>query len=325
MRNPYEVLGLPRTATQAEIKKKYRNLAKDNHPDRHPGDAKAVERFKEINAAYGIVGDAKQRARFDRGEIDSDGRERVHAGFQQGAPRGFSPEGFGFPGQGGPRSRAGAGPIPPGGEGPFDPNAGGFGFSFDDLFSPLFGGAREAGGAKRGRGRGPDAATEMEIGFLESVNGATRRVQVDGRSLDVAIPAGIETGQTVRLRGQAQSPSGVGDVLITVRVAPHPTFRREGDDIHLDLPVTLGEALQGAKIAVPTIHGSVTLGIPAGSNSGSTLRLKEQGVRRKGKDAGNQYVHLVVALPEAVDPELAEFVGRWSAAHPYDPRRKLRS
>ena len=329
MRNPYEVLGLPRAATQSEIKKKYRTLAKENHPDRHPGDAKGAERFKEINAAYGVVGDAKQRARFDRGEIDADGRERVHAGFQQGGfgQRGFGPQGFGFgggAGAGGARPRTGGGPFPPGGDSGFDSGAGGFGFSFDDLFSPLFGGAREGAGRARGHGSGPDATTEMEIGFLEAAAGGTRRIQIDGRSLDVSIPAGIDSGQTIRLRGQAQSAAGAGDVLITVRIAPHPSFRREGDDIHLDLPVTLGEAIQGGKVEVPTIHGSVALAIPAGSNSGATLRLKEQGIRRKGKDAGNQYVRLVVTLPDPPDPELTEFAARWSNTHRYDPRRKLR-
>ena len=306
MRNPYEILGLTPKATQAEIKKKYRSLAKDLHPDRRPGNAAADEKFKEVTASYAILGDVKQRARFDQGEIDTEGRERVHAGFQR-AWRG-------------------------GGEDPlrtFRNAAGtegfGFGFSFEDLISPLF---RNRGGP--GPKPPPTGRTaDLDVSFVEAATGTTKRIRVGGRNIDVAIPAGIETGQTIRLKGQAGPVAHggtAGDLRLQVRVAPDARFSREGDDINLDLPVTLAEAVQGAKVDVPTVHGKVSLTIPKGSNSGRTLRLKGKGIRHKGaREEGDQYIRLQVALPDEVDAELADFVARWSARNDYDPRRKLKS
>ena len=300
MRNPYSVLGLKSGATQAEIKKKYRSLAKELHPDRHPGNAKADERFKEVGAAYALLGDAKQRGRFDRGEIDAEGRERVHAGFQRAWRAGEAPN-RAF------RKAPGAEPF-------------GFGFRFEDLVSPLF---RDRG--RPGPQAAPDLAADLDVTFLEAARGAKKRVPIDGRRIDVAVPAGIENGQTIRLRGQAPGPQAgtTGDLHIRVNVAPDAQFSRKGDDIHLDLPISLAEAVQGAKVDVPTIHGNVSLTVPKGSNSGRTLRLRGKGIRPQGDRApGDQYVRLQVSLPDEVDAELTDFVARWSAQHDYDPRRK---
>lgn len=303
MKNPYEILGLPRTASQAEIKKKYRALAKKLHPDRHPGDAKAEQRFKELSGANALLGDPKQRARFDNGEIDADGNERVRARFHR--EYAGSPEG-GFPG--------------------FDSGAGGFNFNFEDLVSPLF---RHRRGAQRAPRKGGDRTARIEVGFVEAAAGAKKRMQIDGKGLDVSIPAGIGSGQTIRLRGKGDSAldgSAAGDLLLSVSVASHPHFTRKGKDIHLDLPVTLAEAVKGAKVDVPTVHGKVTLTIPSGSNTGTILRLKGKGVVRKNaKDGGSQFVRLLVTLPDKMDSELTEFVERWAGGKGYDPRRKLRT
>jgi DnaJ-class molecular chaperone len=306
MKNPYEVLGAKRDASQTDIKKKYRDLAKRLHPDRHPGDAKAEQKFKDVSAAYGILGDAKQRARFDRGEIDSQGNERMRAGFHgayaEGAEQGFA--GFGGAASGG--------------------SAGGFGFHFEDLISPLF--RRPAEGAAAGA-RSGDRTARTRIGFIEAAAGGKKRMKVGGRSLEVAISPGVESGQTIRLKGQGSPSAGgrpAGDLLLTVQVAPHAYFTRKGDDIQLDLPVTLAEAVEGARVDVPTIHGRVSLNIPAGSNTGTSMRLKGKGIFRKGaKDAGNQIVRLQVTLPEDADADLQRFVEGWAAGKRYDPRKKL--
>ncbi len=315
MRNPYEVLGVPRSASLADIKKKYRSLAKENHPDRKPGDKAASERFKEINAAYDIVGDEKKRARFDKGEIDADGRERVHSGFGQGFPGGAPGGRPGAGGFGGFQGRPGAG----GGDARFEDF--GMGFNFDDLFS-AFRGQTGAAGARQAPPQEPSTAGEfeMEVDFLDAARGAIKRITVDGRSFDVSIPAGIEAGQTVRMRDK-----DVDLRILINNVKPHPFFTRQGDDIHLDLPVTVVEAVRGAKVDVPTIHGVVTLNIPPGSNTGTMLRLKGQGVRRKGKkEGGNQVARLQVSLPEEISGEVEEALVKWEKRNPYDPRKKLR-
>jgi DnaJ-class molecular chaperone len=300
---------VPRSASLADIKKKYRALAKENHPDRKPGDKSAAERFKEVNAAYDIIGDEGKRARFDKGEIDADGRERVHAGFPPGAGPGGRPQGFpggfqGFQGR--------------------DPRFEDFGmsFNFDDLFSAFRGGGASGSGPVRPQAQ-PEPATsgefEMEVEFLDAARGATKRITVDGRSFDVSIPAGVDTGQTIRMRDKNV------DLRIVVTVKPHPFFTRKGDDIHIDLPVTVGEAVRGAKIEVPTAHGTVTLNIPPGSNTGTLLRLKGQGVRRKGnKEGGNQVARLLVTLPDEIDGDVEEALIKWEKRHAYDPRKKLK-
>ena len=308
MMDPYQVLGVGRDAGQNDIKTAYRNLAMELHPDRHPGDTGAAERFKEVSAAYQILGDAKTRGRYDRGEIDASGNERMqhqrtyaHAGTGERTRTG-SFESFGFD------------------------NFGFGGFNADDIISPLFG-ARRQGRRTGVRARGSDRRYTMQITFLEAAKGGSRRLTLDGgTSVNVTIPAGIDDGQTVRLKGKgnpspAHGPNG--DALIEVRVAPHPIFTRDGNDIHVELPVTLQEAVLGARIEVPTIDGPVTMRIPKGSNSGSKLRLKGKGVNnRKTSQRGNQYLTLAIMLPESPDADLTEFLNEW---HPngYEVRRKL--
>jgi DnaJ-class molecular chaperone len=310
-KNPYDVLGVKRDADDAAIQKAYRNLAKAHHPDMNPGNKKAEDRFKEINAAYDILGDDTKRKRFDRGEIDASGQEIranpfARGGFRQGA--------------GGPGGAAG----------------GGFAFEdLGDLFDNMFGkgkgggpGGGMGGGPFRGGGfaaRGEDESFRLEIGFIDAVNGAKRRVTLpSGKSLDVTIPAGIADGQTIRLRGQGLpgfNGGPAGDVLIEVKVAEHPHFKRQGRDITLELPVSLAEAVLGGKVEAPTISGSVTLTIPKGSNSGGVLRLRGKGLpATKTEPAGDQYVTLKVVLPKEPDDDLETLVRAWSAKRPYNPR-----
>jgi DnaJ-class molecular chaperone len=305
MRDPYTVLGVARTASEEEVKRAYRKLAKQLHPDVNPNDKRVAERFKEVSAAYHILGDRDLRAKFDRGEIGPDGQPR--------APR------FEY---------AGADPRGPGG---FSFNFGGG--DADDIlreFGDLFGrgGARSRAGARRaGPRKGPDLSYQLAIDFLDAAAGATRRVTLPGgKALDVRIPAGIEDGQTIRLKGQGgDAPLGgeAGDALIEVKVNPHPHFRREGRDIHLKLPVSLPEAVLGAKVQAPTIHGPVTLTLPKGANSGQTLRLRGKGLPAAGgQPAGDQYVALEVVLPERPDAELESFIRKWAETRGYDVRRK---
>ena len=292
MRDPYEILGLERTANEASIKAAYRKLAKKHHPDLHPGDSKAAERFQELNAANDVLSDPEKRARFDSGEIDADGRER--------APRGPFYRDY----QDGPAQ-------PPGGAG----------FTEDDIaafFARQFE-ARGNGGGARSRAPGADLRYHLTLGFLEAANGTSRRVLLpDNRALDVKIPAGIEDGHTIRLKGQGRPGMGgapSGDALIEVAVAPHPFLRRVGDDVIVDLPVTLQEAVLGASVSVPTIKGHVRLTIPPGSGNGSRLRLRGRGIRE-----GHQFVELKVAIPPAEEPALAEFLRTWTPVHPFNPR-----
>lgn len=305
-RNPYEVLGVKPEASEKEIRDAYRKLAKRYHPDLHPGDKAAEARFKEIAAANDILSDKEKRARFDRGEIDASGAERPeHAysryrGFAEGAPgeryeyhsaEGMSPE------------------------------------DLDDLFAMFGRGARGGRGGGSIKLRGADLHFSLTVDFLSSINGARERVKLTPeRTLEVTIPAGVRDGQVLRLTGQGEpglngGPSG--DALIEIRVAPHSHFRREGDDIHLDLPLTLGEAVLGGKVPVPTPSGSVTMTIPANANTGQKLRLRGKGVKRPDGSLGDQYVTLKVVLPDGGDGVLSDFVRDWAAKHPYDPRRGM--
>ncbi len=309
MSSPYEILGVSTTASAEEIRKAYRKLAKKYHPDLNPGDGGAERRFKEISAAHTLLSDADQRARFDRGEIDADGQERPQRQYY----RDFAA------GPGGARY------------------SGSEAFSGDDLehvFADLFGqrgfsaGAFSAGaGRPGGPARGASLGLSLPLDFLDAARGGRHRVAMpDGRTLDVDLPAGIEDGATVRLKGQGL-PGGnggpAGDALVTVRVRPHPWFRREGNDIRLDLPVTLAEAVLGAKLRVPTIDGPVMLNVPKGADGGTVLRLKGRGIAdAQAGTRGDQYVALRIALPEKPDPALEAFVKGWNPAD-HAPRRVM--
>ena len=302
-RNPYEVLGVKKEATADEIRTAYRALAKKHHPDLNPGNKQAEALFKEISAAYDLLSDTDKRARFDRGEIDESGNEKPRAyayqDFAEGAP--------------GAKYRSSAEGVSP--------------EDLDDLFS-FFGrgGFGQAGARGEGatiRMRGGDRQYALTVDFLDAVNGAKQRLELaPGKNLDVTIPAGVRDGQILRLAGQGGPGLGggpAGDALIEIRVAPHALFRREGDDILLDLPVTLGEAVLGGRVTVPTPSGAVTMTVPPHSNTGTVLRLRGKGVAGKG----DQLVALKVVLPSGADAELDSFVKDWAAKHPYDPRKGM--
>lgn len=302
MKDLYSVLGLKRGASSEEIKSAYRKLAKKLHPDLNPGDSKTEQQFKDVSQAYAILSDPEKRKRYDAGEIDASGNETARGGFY----RSSSGEG------GGKYSH-------------FD-----FGDEADlgDIFSDLFGrGFSRKEKGRTFRQRGTDISYRLSVGFLEAVNGARKRIQLgEGRTLDVNIPPGTEDGQTLRLKGQGLGGMGgapAGDAYIEIQVQPHPYFERHGNDIHLELPVSLSEAVLGASIPVPTVEGKVTMKIPPGSNSGSTLRLKGKGMpARRGGQRGDQYVKLKVMLPEKPDSELKNFISEWSKKHSYNPRAK---
>jgi DnaJ-class molecular chaperone len=315
-RNPYEVLGVKADAADSEIRTTYRKLAKQFHPDLNPGNKTAEARFKEIGGAYGIVGDKEKRARFDKGEIDASGAERPQNPYGDYRHYAEADAGERYRGSG---FRGGENMAPE---------------DMEELFS-FFGSragrnnGRGGNGGRKFKLRGEDRHYLLRVDFLDAINGAQKRLDLpEGKSLDVRIPAGLRDGQILRLGGQGGAGVGgpPGDALIEVHVEPHPLFRREGDDIHLELPLTIGEALLGAKVAVPTADGNVTMAIPANSNSGRVLRLKGKGAPKPGLkgERGDEYVTLKVMLPEEPEPELAAFLKEWSAKHPYDPRSRLR-
>ncbi len=306
-RNPYEVLGVKKEATADELRTAYRALAKKHHPDLNPGNKQAEARFKEISAAYELLSDADKRARFDRGEIDESGNEKPRAyayqDFAEGAP--------------GAKYRTSPENMAP--------------EDLDDLFS-FFGrgGFGQGGGGAHGEGttirmRGGDRQYALTVDFLDAVNGAKQRLELaPGKSLDVTIPAGVRDGQVLRLAGQGSPGLGggpAGDALIEIHIAPHALFRREGEDIHLDLPVTLGEAVLGGRVTVPTPTGPVTMTVPPRSNTGTVLRLRGKGVAGKG----DELVTLKVVLPSEGDAELDTFLKEWAAKHAYDPRKGMRT
>jgi DnaJ-class molecular chaperone len=289
--DPYAALGVPKSSSAEDIRKAYRKLAKELHPDVRPNDKAATERFKRVTAAFNLLTDEPLRGRFDRGEIDADGNERPQ--FQPGA-------GFGG-GFGGARARAGAGP--------------GRGDVFEDLFDGLFSRGGTAGGRSFGMQRGEDVRYRMEVDFLDAVNGGRRRVTMsDGRSLDLAIPAGLNSGQTLRLKGQGLPGAGggpAGDALVEITVAQHPVFKRDGDDVRMDLRISLAEAVEGGRVPVTTPQGAVTLSVPPNSNSGDLLKLRGKGVQTR-PNPGDLLVRLMIVLPRKEDPELKAFVKDWS-------------
>ena len=297
--DPYTTLGVARGADEAAIKKAYRKLAKELHPDRNKDNPKASEKFSQVTQAYDLLTDKDKRARFDRGEIDADGNPAMPFGYGGGAQ------------QGGFRS----------GTGGFEFNEGGGDFS--DLFEGLFGGrGRQDGGGfassfgKRQQPKGANAAYRLAVPFTDAATLAPQRITLaDGKTIDLKLPAGVETGTQMRLSGKGQpGPGGAGDAIITIEVQPHRFFTRDGDDIRLDLPISLSEAVLGASVRVPTADKAVMLTIPKGSTSGKVLRLKGKGFHRKGGGAssarGDQLVTLMVDLP-VNDDALVEFVQGW--------------
>jgi DnaJ-class molecular chaperone len=305
--DPYTVLGVKKDASQDDIQKAYRRLAKKLHPDLNPGNKKAEEQFKEVTQAYDLLGDADKRAKFDRGEIDESGNERPRQRYY----RDYAESGAGHP---------------------YSSDSGFADFGdADDILSQIFGrqgAARGAGGEGRGtfRMRGADVHYGLELDFLDAINGATRSVTLpDGKGLDVRIPPGTRDGQILRLRGKGRPGIGggpPGDALVEITVRPHRYFRLDGDDIRLDLPISLTEAVLGARIKVPTPTGSVTMTVPKWANTGTVLRLKGKGAPRRGGGHGDQYVRLEIFLPEKPDPELAPFIETWPGRD-YNPRQGM--
>jgi DnaJ-class molecular chaperone len=300
-RDPYQVLGVPRGAGADDIRKAFRKLAKKHHPDANPGDSAAEERFKQVSAAFDILGDAEKRRKFDAGEIDADGRETF---------RGFG----GGPGQGGP--------------------SGGFeGADFSDIFGEMFGRRAGRGGPRGGAGpgpgagfsaKGPDVRARLEIDLEEAILGGKKRISFqDGRTLDVTIPAGAADGQTLRLRGHGEpGRGGKGDALIELAIKPHPVFRREGEQLVMDLPVSVPDAVLGGRVQAPTPDGPVTLTVPKGANSGQSLRLKGKGLSDARGVRGDLIARIQVMLPEGPDAKLEAFAARWREERPYVPRRR---
>jgi DnaJ-class molecular chaperone len=300
MKNPYDILGVATTATEGEIRKAFRRLAKASHPDLHPGDKEAETRFKELSQANEILSDPEKRKRFDNGEIDASGAERQRQQY--------------YKDYAGDRSRTGH---------PYENSAGFSDFGgADDIFADLFG--RNARQSRRARGA--DLNFKLTIEFLEAVNGGKKRISLpEGDSLDLTIPPGMESGKVLRLKGRGGPAMGAGesgDALVEISINPHPYFVRKGNDIHVTIPVTIGEAVLGGRIKVPTPTGSVMLSVPKGSNSGTVLRLKGKGVAHQDKQ-GDELATLQVMLPRKSDAALETFLSGWEPGPDYDPRKEM--
>jgi len=315
MRDPYEVLGVPRGASAAAIKSAYRKLAKKHHPDSNKDDPKAAARFSEINSANEIIGDEAKRKQFDRGEIDAEGKPRFQ-GFPGGGFAGGDPRGGGFESH---TFRSAPG--------------GGFGGGgFEDILNSMFGGAgrARAGGTTFEFDPGTtaldlDLSVAMAVSLEEAVKGAEKRVRLPtGKELNVKIPAGVTAGQQIRLKGQGETAPGhrPGDLLITISIAPHPFFKVDGSDLRVELPITLYEAVLGAKVRVPTLGGAVELSIPKNTSSGRTFRLKGKGLPKAG-GAGDLFFTTRIMLPDGHDAELEALMQKWRDNHPYNPRSDL--
>jgi DnaJ-class molecular chaperone len=307
---PYEVLGVKPNATADEIRTAYRKLAKEFHPDLNPGKPAAEARFKAVSAAYDILSDPEKRGRYDRGEIDESGAERPRYSYR---PHAEGAQGWKY--------------RP---EGEIDPA------DLEDLFEMFGGGGARSGRRRSGRAGegfsmpGPDRHYSLTIDFITAATGGKQRLSLSQDEwLDVTIPPGIEEGQILRLKGKGGPGFGggpAGDALIEIHIAPHPFFRREGDDIHVELPVNLPEAVLGARVPVPTVTGNVTMTIPKGSDTGTRLRLRGRGIRRRREGAevaGDQFVTLKVIIGASDDAELATFLEEWAKTHTSDPRHAM--
>ena len=295
MIDPYQALGVAKGASDKEIKSAYRKLAKELHPDKNKDNPKATERFSDVTRAYDLLLDKDKRAQFDRGEIDGEGNPT--------AP-------FGFGGGGGYQRR------PAGQQHDF----GNAGADFGDIFEGLFGGGGGMGGSPFGSRqrsapppKGANVAYRLKVEFTAAATLQKQRITLeDGKTIDLSLPKGVEEGTQMRLSGKGRpGPGGNGDAIVTIHINPHPFYERDGDNIKLDLPISLKEAVEGAKIKVPTVDGPVMLSIPAGSSSGKTLRLKNKGFHGKSGVRGNQLVTLMIVVPEK-DEKLAEFVKDWN-------------
>jgi DnaJ-class molecular chaperone len=319
--DPYKELGVSRGASAEDIRKAFRKLAKELHPDRNPGDKVAEEKFKRVAGAFDILGDVEKRKKYDRGEIDADGREvaRGYTGGGAGGP--FGAGGFNEfrRGAGG---RRGASPGGHGGGPQFE------GGEFEDILSDLFGG-RAGGGftGRQGPTRGDDLRLKMAIDLEDAIRGGPQRVTLpDGQTLDLTVPKGAREGQLLRLRGKG-SPGrmggAAGDALVELTIKPHPVYRLEGADLHMDLPISVPDAILGAKVDAPTPDGQVSLTVPPKANSGQTLRLKGRGATDAEGRRGDLFAKLVVTLPDMPDDVLERFAQEWREKRPYQPRRKV--
>jgi DnaJ-class molecular chaperone len=294
--DPYVELGVPRTAGAGDIRKAFHKLAKAHHPDVNPGDKVSEEKFKRASSAFDLLSDPDKRKKFDAGEIDADGRETMRAY----------------------------------GQNPFGDQAGGFrsahfdGVDINDIFGDMF---SPRGGGGRGGGfgaRGADMRARLEIDLEEAIAGGKKRIPfADGRALDIAIPKGVADGQVLRLKGQGgPGRAGAGDALIEIAIRPHPVFRREGDLLMMDLPVSVPDAVLGGKVQAETPEGPVALNVPKGSNSGSILRLKGRGLSDAQGRRGDLLARIVVTLPEPPDSQLEAFATEWQRDRPYSPKRR---
>lgn len=306
MKDPYKVLGVSKSTSSADLKKKYRQLAMKLHPDQNPGDDKVAEEFKEVSAAYALLRDEKMKARYDRGEINPDGSEKGFSGYQRQHAGGGNP----FGGSSGGGYSGGGNPF-------------GSGFDAEDLFSSIFGGGATRGGAgasrtrEAARKRGQDKTYKINIDFLDAVLGSKKQIKLEnGKTLNIKTPENVKEGQQIRLKGQGRPGTGGGangDALIEVHIKKHPYFTRHNNDIVMDLPITIEEAILGGKVKVPTVNGKIALNIPKNSNSGKTMRLKGKGAADpKTEEKGDQLVKLMVMLPSSNNSDLEKSVKKWS-------------
>ncbi len=313
MKDPYETLGVARSATQKDIKDAFRKLTRKHHPDLNPDDPKAAEKFGAISAAHDLLADPETRRRFDAGEIDASGAETGGQRYYRDYADAPGGGGFSWHDSGGGHARR---------EG-FASNA-----EFEDFLSRVFGGGGTGRRQRETSVRGADVSYSLEVSFLDAATGAQRAITLpDGKSLKLTVPEGARDRQTLRLKGQGMAGFGggpAGDAYVELHIAPHAFFERRDDNIHVEVPVTLQEAVLGGKIEVPTIHGPVTLTVPPGSNTGKVLRLRNKGIRNRETGVhGHQMVRLKVVLPDAEEPELTEFLRSWRPRHRHDPREEM--